>query len=127
MFARSGAKYVVLTSKHHEGFCLWPSQEASRDWGRPWNSVEVGPHRDLLGDLSKSVRDKGLKMGFYYSLYEWYNPLYKTDFANFRDEHYLPAIQGCRDTLQAVHHLRGWRVGTYVGGVAFTRTAGLAL
>ena len=35
----SGAKYVVLTSKHHEGFALWPSKEASATWGRPWNSV----------------------------------------------------------------------------------------
>jgi alpha-L-fucosidase len=93
VFARSGAKYVVLTSKHHEGFCLWPNQEANRDWGHPWNSVDVGPKRDLLGDLSKSVRDKGLKMGFYYSLYEWYNPIYKTDFARFRDQHYFPQFK----------------------------------
>jgi len=42
-FADSGAKYVVLTSKHHEGFALWPSKEASRTWGRPWNAVEAGP------------------------------------------------------------------------------------
>ena len=48
--ADSGAKYVVLTSKHHEGFALWPSKEASATWGRPWNAVEIGPHRDLLGE-----------------------------------------------------------------------------
>lgn len=93
IFARSGAKYVVLTSKHHEGFCLWPNQEANKSWGRPWNSVDVGAHRDLLGDLSTAVRAKGLKMGFYYSLYEWYNPLYKTDFARFRDEHFFPQFK----------------------------------
>ena len=63
VFARSGAKYVVLTSKHHEGFALWPSQEASRAWGRPWNAVEIGPRRDLLGDLTTAVRAKGLRMG----------------------------------------------------------------
>src|SRR5437016_13545350 len=57
VFARSGAKYVALTSKHHEGFALWPSKEASATWGRPWNAVEIGPKRDLLGDLSEaSVR-----------------------------------------------------------------------
>jgi len=39
----------VLTSKHHEGFALWPSREASATWGRPWNAVEIGPKRDLLG------------------------------------------------------------------------------
>ncbi len=75
LFAASGAKYVVLTSKHHEGFALWPSKEASATWGRPWNAVEIGPRRDVLGDLSDAVRRKGLRMGYYYSLYEWYNPL----------------------------------------------------
>jgi len=38
VFQRSGAKYVALTSKHHEGFALWPSKEASATWGRPWNA-----------------------------------------------------------------------------------------
>ena len=70
LFRRAGARYVVLTSKHHDGFALWPSAEASRTWGRPWNSAEIGPERDLLGNLGKRVRDAGLKMGFYYSLYE---------------------------------------------------------
>ena len=63
IFARSGAKYVVLTSKHHDGFALWPSAEASRTWGRPWNSVEVGPHRDLLGDLADAVAQAGHEDG----------------------------------------------------------------
>jgi alpha-L-fucosidase len=79
VFARSGAKYVVLTSKHHEGFALWPSKEASESWGRPWNAVETGPKRDVLGDLSEAVRKKGIRMGYYYSLYEWYNPLWLSD------------------------------------------------
>ena len=65
IFKRSGAKYVVLTSKHHEGFCLWPSVDS---WN--WNSVDVGPHRDLCGDLIEAVRAEGLRMGFYYSFYE---------------------------------------------------------
>lgn len=93
IFLRSGAKYVVLTSKHHEGFCLWQSREANRDWGTLWNSVDVGPKRDLLGDLTRSVRAKGLKMGFYYSLYEWFNPLYMHDFPRFRDEHFFPQFK----------------------------------
>ncbi|MBQ7190934.1 MAG: alpha-L-fucosidase [Kiritimatiellae bacterium] len=68
---KSGAKYVVLTSKHHEGFSLWPSKTNPR-----WNAVALGPHRDLLGDLTKAVKDAGLRMGYYYSLLEWNNPLY---------------------------------------------------
>ena len=56
IFARSGARYIVPTSKHHEGFCLWPSAEASRTWGRPWNAVEIGPRRDLMKELAAATR-----------------------------------------------------------------------
>jgi alpha-L-fucosidase len=92
-FLQSGARYVVLTSKHHEGFALWPSVEASRTWGRPWNSVDTGPKRDLLGDLSAAVRGKGLRMGIYYSLYEWYNPLWLSDKKRFIAEHMYPQFK----------------------------------
>ena len=74
IFARSGAKYVVLVSKHHDGFALWPSREANASWGRPWNAVDIGPRRDLVGELSAAVRRRELEMGFYFSLYEWFNP-----------------------------------------------------
>ncbi|KAA2241405.1 alpha-L-fucosidase [Chitinophaga agrisoli] len=76
IFRRSGAKYVVLTSKHHEGYCLWNSPWADKAWGRPWNAVTGTPKRDLLGDLTNAVRNAGLRMGYYYSLYEWFNPLW---------------------------------------------------
>jgi alpha-L-fucosidase len=88
IFDRSGAKYIVLTSKHHEGFCLWPSPDS---WN--WNSVDIGPHRDLCGDLAEAVRARGLKMGYYYSLYEWFNPVYKSDVNRYVDEHMLPQIK----------------------------------
>jgi len=93
VFQRSGARYVVLTSKHHEGFAMWPSAEASRTWGRPWNAVEIGPKRDLLGDLAAAVRAKGLEMGIYYSLYEWYNPLWLTDKPRYVREHMTPQFK----------------------------------
>lgn len=93
VFERSGAKYVVLTSKHHDGFCLWPSEQANKSWGRPWHSVDIGPHRDLLGDLGDAVRAKGLKMGFYYSLYEWYNPLWLADRALYVEKHMIPQFK----------------------------------
>ncbi|MEJ0085065.1 MAG: alpha-L-fucosidase [Pseudomonadota bacterium] len=75
-FKQSGAKYVVLVSKHHDGFALWPSHEADASWGRPWNAVAVGPKRDLVGELTAAVRRQQLEMGFYFSLYEWFNPLW---------------------------------------------------
>jgi alpha-L-fucosidase len=93
IFARSGARYIVPTSKHHEGFCLWPSAEASKTWGRPWNAVEIGPKRDLMGELAEATRGRGLKFGFYYSLYEWFNPLWKTDKKRFVDEHFFPQFK----------------------------------
>ncbi len=93
VFARSGAKYVALTSKHHEGFALWPSKEASATWGRPWNAVETGPKSDILGALTSAVRRKGLKMGFYYSLYEWYNPLWLSDKPRYIREHMTPQFK----------------------------------
>ena len=93
IFKRSGAKYVVLTSKHHEGYCLWNSADADRDWGRPWNAVTGTPKRDLLGDLTTAVRDKGLKMGYYYSLYEWFNPLWLKDRKQFVEQHLFPQFK----------------------------------
>jgi alpha-L-fucosidase len=93
VFKKSGAKYVVLTSKHHEGYCLWNSAEADRSWQRPWNAVTGTPQRDLLGDLSGAVRSAGLKMGYYYSLYEWFNPLYKSDRKRYVTEHMMPQFK----------------------------------
>ncbi len=93
VFARSGAKYVALTSKHHEGFTLWPSKHASATWGRPWNAVETGPKRDILGDLTTSVRNKGLRMGYYYSLYEWFNPLWLSDKPRYIRDHMTPQFK----------------------------------
>jgi alpha-L-fucosidase len=93
VFEASGARYVVLTSKHHEGFALWPSREASAAWGRPWNAGEIGPRRDLLGELTAAVRRRGLKMGYYYSLYEWYNPLWLQDRPRYVREHVFPQFK----------------------------------
>ncbi|KAN0004064.1 hypothetical protein ACTFIZ_010238 [Dictyostelium cf. discoideum] len=74
IFQKSGAKYVVLTSKHHEGYTLWKSNQS---WN--WNSVENGPGIDIVGELTNSVKSQGLHMGLYHSLYEWFNPLYLAD------------------------------------------------
>ncbi|XP_037120698.1 tissue alpha-L-fucosidase-like [Syngnathus acus] len=77
IFNASGAKYVVLTAKHHEGFTNW---ESPNSWN--WNSVDTGPHRDLVGDLGEAVRNRSLHFGLYNSLYEWFNPLYLKDKQN---------------------------------------------
>ncbi len=89
----SGAKYVVLTSKHHDGYALWPSKEADKTWGFPWNAVSSGPKRDLLGDLFAALRKTSVRPGMYYSLYEWFNPLWKTDKDKYIDTHMWPQMK----------------------------------
>ncbi len=61
LFVQAGARYVVMTARHGDEFALWPTRFASR------NSMDMGPHRDLAGDLLKAVRSRGLKMGFYHN------------------------------------------------------------
>ncbi|VDM95832.1 unnamed protein product [Thelazia callipaeda] len=70
----SGARYFVFTSKHHEGFTMWPSITS-----RSWNSVDVGPHRDIVGDLKNIFRGSSIHFGLYFSQYEWFNPYYMED------------------------------------------------
>lgn len=78
LFNASGAKYVVLTSKHHEGFALWPTK-----YSFSWNAKDVGSNKDLIGELAEAVRNKtDIKFGLYHSLYEWFNPLYLEDKKN---------------------------------------------
>jgi alpha-L-fucosidase len=75
VFAESGAQYVVLTSKHHEGFAMWNSTpNVPTTWN--WNAVDVGPRRDVLGELAQAVKrstsphtSNPLKFGVYHSLY----------------------------------------------------------
>ncbi|MFT3704586.1 MAG: alpha-L-fucosidase [Agriterribacter sp.] len=89
----SGAKYVVLTSKHHDGFALWPSKEASRERNFAWNAQEVGPKRDVLGDLFTALRKTSVKPGMYYSLYEWYNPMWLSNKDKYITEHMWPQMK----------------------------------
>ncbi len=100
LFKNAGAKYVVLTSKHHDGFALWPSKEANEAYARHWNSTSSGPQRDLLGELTNAVRDAGLKMGIYYSLYEWYNPLWLNDRELYVKEHMIPQFKDVVNNYQ---------------------------
>ena len=70
LFQEAGARYFVLTAKHHEGFCLYDSAHTDR------TSVKLGPRRDLVAELFDAARSVAPKMhrGLYYSLPEWYHP-----------------------------------------------------
>ena len=62
---------MVLTSKHHDGFALWPSPESPY-----YNAVAMGPGRDLAREYCDAMAAEGLKRGFYFSMLEYANPLY---------------------------------------------------
>ena len=99
LFEKAGAKYVVLTSKHHDGFTLWPNEEAN-DRGFAWNSLETGAKRDLLGDLSEAVKKTDIKMGLYYSLYEWFHPWWQYDRQRFVTDHFHPQFKDLVESYQ---------------------------
>jgi alpha-L-fucosidase len=65
---QAGMKYMVLTTRHHEGFSLWDSKV------NPYNSVNYGPKRDIVREFVDACREFGLKIGFYSSLMDWHHP-----------------------------------------------------
>src|SRR6201994_605509 len=79
----SGAKYVVLVAKHHDGFCLWPTKQTNYSIkASPWK----GGNGDLVGDVARSARKYGLKFGVYLSPWDRHEPKYKDSAAY--DEYY---------------------------------------
>jgi len=69
----AGMKYVVLTTKHHEGFCLWDSKNTD------YKVTNTPYGKDLLTPFVDAVRAEGLRVGFYYSLIDWHHPDFPID------------------------------------------------
>ena len=65
---RAGQKYMVMTSKHHEGFCHWDTKLTD------YCAAKQGPGRDLVREFVDAARAEGLRVGFYYSLMDWHHP-----------------------------------------------------
>jgi len=65
---KAGQKYMVMTTKHHEGFCLWDTKLTN------YCAPKQGPGRDLVREYVDAVRAEGLRVGFYYSLMDWHHP-----------------------------------------------------
>ncbi len=81
----AGMKYIVLTTRHHDGFALWDSETTSN------NAARIGPGRDLLRPFVEAVRAERLRVGFSYSVADWTHPDYPDPFARdwpdaWRDE-----------------------------------------
>ena len=86
----AGMKYMVMTTKHHEGFCLWDTEQTD------YNAVKHGPGRDLVREYVEACREYGLRVGFYYSLMDWHH----TDGARCANHEkgrrrFLDFTQGC--------------------------------
>jgi len=98
----AGMKYVVVTSKHHEGFCLWDS--ALTEYKAP--NTPAG--RDLLRPLVEAFRADGFKIGFYHSLIDWHHPEFPIDGLHpLRDDLRFREAQTGRDMQKYVAYLHG--------------------
>jgi hypothetical protein len=68
--AGAGMKYFVITTKHHDGFCLWDTQQTDyKVTNTPWG-------QDLIAPMVEAFRAEGLKVGFYHSVIDWHHPQY---------------------------------------------------
>lgn len=65
---QSGMRYMVMTAKHHEGFCLFDSKLTG------YCATQLGPRRDLVQEYVAAARAEGLRVGLYYSLMDWHHP-----------------------------------------------------
>ncbi|MDD8026390.1 MAG: alpha-L-fucosidase [Acidobacteriota bacterium] len=80
----AGTRYVVLTAKHCDGFCLWPTATIDYHIGNtPFK-------RDVCGELAAAVRKAGLRIGWYYSPMDWWDPDCRTE----RNATYVKRMQG---------------------------------
>ncbi|OQV16442.1 Plasma alpha-L-fucosidase [Hypsibius exemplaris] len=102
IFEEAGAKYIVLTSKHHEGYTMWPSK-----YSFSWNAMDVGPGRDLVGELAAAVRNSSkLHFGLYHSMFEWFHPLYLEDKANGYHTRHFPEAKALPELYEIVNAYR---------------------
>jgi alpha-L-fucosidase len=99
---RAGMKYVVATTKHHDGFCLWDS--ALTEYKAPNTPAQ----RDLLQPLVHAFRTEGFKIGFYHSVIDWHHPEFPVDGLHPMRENleYRAAAQG-RDIRKYAEYLHG--------------------
>ncbi|WP_200824931.1 alpha-L-fucosidase [Nonomuraea solani] len=96
----AGMRYVVLTTKHHDGFCLWDSAQTDYKSTRtPWG-------KDLIAPYVEAVRAAGLKVGFYHSLIDWHHPEFPVDSLHpQRDDEAFKAAAKDRDVSKYADYL----------------------
>jgi alpha-L-fucosidase len=97
----AGMKYVVLTSKHHEGFCLWDSHYTD------YKATNTPYGKDLLRPYVETFREAGLRVGFYYSLIDWHHPDFPIDILHpLRNRDDVAARNQGRDMRRYAEYMR---------------------
>ncbi|HEY0008498.1 MAG TPA: alpha-L-fucosidase [Tepidisphaeraceae bacterium] len=101
----AGAQYVVLTAKHHDGFCLWDS--ALTDY----KATNTLARRDLIREYVEALRAEGLRVGLYYSLVDWHHPDYGPVFGDrqhpLRHDPHQRQLDPSRDWSRYVQYMHG--------------------
>jgi alpha-L-fucosidase len=98
----AGMQYVVFTTKHHEGFCLWDSELSD------FTAMRTPYGRDLLAPLVDALRERGLGVGLYHSLIDWHHPHFPIDGLHpLRDDPSALAGQWARDIAAYRAYLHG--------------------
>jgi alpha-L-fucosidase len=98
----AGMQYVVVTTKHHEGFCLWDSELSD------YTAAHTPYGRDLVGPLVAALRERGLGVGLYHSLIDWHHPQFPIDGLHpLRDDPAALAGQQARDMAAYREFLHG--------------------
>jgi alpha-L-fucosidase len=97
----AGMKYVVITSKHHEGFCLWDTRQTD------YKVTNTPYGKDVLGPFVEAFRAAGLKIGFYYSLLDWHHPDFTIDIHHpLRDDPDVAGLNAGRDMARYAAYMR---------------------
>lgn len=78
MAAENGFKYLILTTKHHDGFCLWDSQYSDYKTTAPDCPFHTHKHADIVKSMFDAFRARGLGIGAYFSKADWHTPYYRT-------------------------------------------------
>ncbi len=101
IFEEAGAKYVVLTTKHHEGYAMWDSNVSQVVWGRPWNSMSTGPKTDIVKKVVDELKRRNkVGVGLYYSLSEWYNPVWLSNSSAYVGEYMQVQLRDIVDRFE---------------------------
>ena len=97
----AGIKYFVITTKHHEGFCLWDTQQTD------YKVTNTPYGKDLIGPMVDAFRAEGLRVGFYYSLIDWHHPDFPVDRLHpMRDDQAFREANKDRDVRKYAAYMR---------------------